>query len=320
MSFAWQRVPNGHEVLTQNTVGSVVDFGIELWGVNQLLGDAVTAKTVIRDAQKLISTGALCYYGNEIGSTGLHYDSGYFLASVAKVGCKLLFIGGPYVLFPTAPTAEIASRLSNFPCEVLSRSLILASYDRQKNNATDTNFFQYVYENYNSHWLINAGVESLPKTLLSEGLASLIKKTGIQKILNNFDTSLHNHIPQYTGLDIAGANQIKNDGFNKLIAHFVRYWGGVGDRMAKFYTIGASLITDFTVKMMYESGMTYVMASVVRTGQDAMGLGLDVLKAHIGSLYTKKLDVNLGDIEPVCRIAEYLSGTYDMCCYVDDKL
>ena len=263
-NFIWKRVPKAHEVLTITRINSAIDLGLSPW--LEKLGEHTSAKGIIRDITKLPALAELCLEGVEISKTGYYHDEGYFTASVVKIGCKTVIIGGAYLA--GIGNLGLVSRGSNLVCEVPSRFLILAAMDRQAHNATDVNFISYVYQNGKFSWLMEAAYESVPKVVVSDMLGIVIEHIGLRAVANKINLRGHEKIAAALGVD---SIVDKLAGSGKFWQH-VSYYGEKITGPLKFVAWGASALWDYSSKVGYEILVSYILMPTARCIQDGVAL------------------------------------------------
>lgn len=87
ISFVYKRIPNIKEIF--NTVLPVSGILVLSGSVPHSFGDNPTAKAVFRDSTKLPSIISASLQNIEMGSKGVHYDSGDIAGAVLKTFCKV---------------------------------------------------------------------------------------------------------------------------------------------------------------------------------------------------------------------------------------
>lgn len=200
--YLWKRVPNSQEVFTTCSIKAILEILIN----NELTQSPnPTIATFIRDSMKVPSSLISYYYEQKIGGTQYHYDEFILAASVIKPVCKLGFIATAGATGFIGLT--VASRVSNYVCEIPSRLLTKISREVQDSNKEMSlrEKCAFLLESVNLESTSESTLSAILKTITTDVLGDLFGKymtttitdiNGAQEKIHKMDLWVKEHSPE----------------------------------------------------------------------------------------------------------------------------
>lgn len=259
------RVPNINEFITMSYPLAIANMVIEPF-IERLYQINPIAKAVIRDWTKIPSNIAAWWNGNEIGGTHIKYDEGNVYGGITKIACKSSIIGIHANFHHGLDEGDLEriSRISNYICEPTSRIYNLISKEKQVQNITDINYFEFAIKNIDAELLLQAMAEGLTKNTVADQVGSFFGQLGVFQFLKTIYVTVENKFISITVEAIAGGN---------LLHHRIT---AVNTATPNQYFKKAIILTslvgiDFILKTLTESITSLIMIPAVRMAQDGIG-------------------------------------------------
>jgi hypothetical protein len=312
--FFWNRASNKDEVFRNALSKTTMDMFLGRFSI--MFGDNPTASAVFRDALKIPTAYSL--NGTEIGGTGIYHDEGGIYSALAKASCKGTILVG-YIANPSAqeyvkqyvteyvtlkirihkPTEiqekidqaieqaafELIARGGNYVCEIPARFFNIESREKQlierhSPNATKEDFFTFVKGHAKLSLIIEATGEASAKTFVADLVGEGIKWSGYAGFIRDVAMHVDNAIAFYVGGDMSFIFEPKDDIWTKGYKSAAMFTFNPYDvRIA--ITFGATLIVDWSSKVLIELINSPVFTSSTRGIQDLVGImSRDVIEAY----------------------------------------
>ena len=266
LEWSWARVPNLDELITMSYPLAIANIVIEpfmerLYQINPI------AKAVVRDWTKIPSSIVAWWSGNEIGGTHIKYDEGNIYGGITKTICKSSIIGmhANFNHGLDGGDLEKVSRISNYICEPTSRVYNLISKEKQIQNNTDTNYFEFAIQHADAELLIQASVEGLTKNVVADQIGNFFGQLGVFGLFKATYVAIENKFIFVTAGAIANGNLLHN--------RIEMVHQATPNQYFKKAIILTSLIgIDFCLKTLAEAITSFIITPTVRMAQDGIGI------------------------------------------------
>ena len=272
LNYAYSRIPNMAEVLLNSGPKAFTDIILGTFILN--FGENPTAASFVRDIIKTPGSIAVAYHQTEIGSTGIKHDEGSLCALFGRLGCKVSFISAGYTL---GFDQETSGRISNYPCDSLSRYFYIVSRERQaliKENLelNKISYHKFLTNNFKFSWVLESIGEGIIKTTVADFASeNLIKRIGYQPYIRDLTNNIEKNLAKYIFQeDIAFGN--KDDIWHKISAYSnvfksegVTNYGKVA--IASCYTFAIDVLGKFASEVTSAS----LLMPLTRISQDVTG-------------------------------------------------
>lgn len=264
-----KHIPNFSEIKKTLFLKSVLEtiFGI----IKNKLGDNPAANSVTKDIVMILPIKDLAESKQALGSTELIYDEGSVISISIRAGCKASFITAAYLNnFTTNSTDELAlsSKISNIPCEVLSRIPVISSKFLQKElqRSGDINYQEFIsltQQNWKNEWIYESIGGGVIKSIISNKLNGITKYIGyaqkIKQYSNHFDESLVNSITENNNISFSK----HNTAWDRIITNH----NSTNNNMA--YAIdGLIIVNSICTKFSIDLINNYALSPILRPIQD----------------------------------------------------
>ncbi len=290
--FLYKRIPNIQEVLTTTSINAAVELSLGGKALNYF-GEHPNARNVFKDSTNIVTTLTLVSNKHKVGSTEYVYDESNAYAALFKFSCKTSILGSFIVTNYFYPMMTLAipftsiAIASNYVCEIPSRFLIVVGQYRQKANASDTPYFEFLRDKYEILWIVESVGEALLKVtvtnmLLGENIQKLDMNNAQQILANGAHNSYIKHLINKDSVTQSTASiwshlcthieAVYNSDFNKPITYIK--------------TVVATILSDYLFKFSYEVIVAYLQIPSARIAQDTAG---EIIK------YFKKIKEHLFD-------------------------
>jgi hypothetical protein len=314
IDWSLARVPNINELITMSYPLAIANMIIEPF-IERLYQINPIAKAVIRDWTKIPSNIAAWWNENEIGGTHVKYDEGNVYGGITKIACKSSIIGihANFNHGLGEGDLEKISRISNYICEPTSRIYNLLSKEKQMQNITDINYFEFAIKNIDTELLLQATAEGLTKNTVADQVGSFFGKLGVFQFLKTIYVTVENKFISHTVDAIAGGN---------LLHHRITavHAATPNQHLKKVAIISALIGVDFILKTVAEGVTSFIITPTVRIAQDSIGNIIKVgweywdhKKSNITKSIEKEVDKesmrDLDDVMPLHPVTEINNDT-----------
>ncbi|WPX96613.1 hypothetical protein Bandiella_00730 [Candidatus Bandiella woodruffii] len=279
--------------------------------MNSLSERNPVAKSVVRDWTKIPSTIASWWEANEIGGTGIKYDEGSVYGSLTKTVCKSLIISA-YSAFHTKSDSghlEGVSRTSNYVCEPVTRVFGLTSRERQKQNATDTDYMEFAANNINAELLIQAAVEGIMKIAAADQAGQFLSKFGIFSFLKSSYIAIENKYIDFA-IGTSGSYALLTERLHAL------YNAKIG-LQKKVLVMPSLIILDFGLKITLEMITTCLLTPTSRITQDIAGNAINLAYDWYVDIFCHKDHDNILCAKKITTSEHYDDNIADGVCTGD---
>ena len=160
---------------------------------------------------------------------------------------------------------EKVSRISNYICEPTSRVYNLISKEKQIQNNTDTNYFEFAIQHADAELLIQASVEGLTKNVVADQIGNFFGQLGVFGALKTTYVAIENKFIFVTVGAVANGDLLHYRIETVHVATHNQY-------LKKAIIITSLIGIDFGLKTLAEAITSFIIIPTVRMAQDGIGI------------------------------------------------